>query len=370
MRPAARHSTATPVRRWTEEEIPRFESVRERWGDGFAYEQSPIFLSQAMRRGGWVCEDSDGWMAVAEGLGSTGQYSGVVPLSPTLVTFLPKALDALEANGLLVDSIKHIPATSIPDLLQLGCFAKPPEALASSVSVLDDLPEDRFPQVVVPVGSGGWQDEDPGFGALLRETPAGSGVQDFRYQLRRFYRRVEQAGSSVELVDFLSVEEDGLRAAVERWVESIRRRFAARGWPLVRDYERCFVEPNVSVISTVRAGKLQADGLVILVDGVPAGLWISGPISRTCDGVYVLISDTRVYNLSYFTLLTAMLAARDRGKSFLTLGGSELESLFRFKKIARGPGGSRVWLREVGELVTVRKESGPRKPSSGALKRP
>jgi hypothetical protein len=125
---------------------------------------------------------------------------------------------------------------------------------------------------------------------------------------------------------------------LSNWTYLVEKRFLDRGWPKMRDAKKCLYEPNIAIFKAAYLKICDTCGEVFLVDDIACGAWVGEQISPQCMGVYSLVAHTNIFNLSYFVLLKSLIFARSKGLRYVTLGGSESESLFRFKSIARsGP---------------------------------
>jgi hypothetical protein len=343
------------IRQWNDSDLADFAAAKSLWGSGFAYEQNAVYLRQAMRRGGWVYSDIGGWLAISADYYGEGTHVGLVPLSHQVPGLVMRALPALLDAGISLKFIKHLDPADAQALCATDGFVFEIQQAGSPVSAyLDDLSEDRYPQALLRVGGGRWEENADSTREWLSVLPSGRGMQDFRYQLRRFCRRVPLAGRAIAATSFAAAADCELEEAVVNWVESIRERFMSRGWPLVRNYEGTFATPNLSLIRSVRRYGDACDGWMVAVDGRPSALVVSSDVSSRCAGVYSLFADTRIFNLSYYTLYLAMVSARRKGREWISLGGSEVESLFKFKTVGAGRSGGAV-IRSVCEVQVSRR---------------
>src|SRR5262249_50800993 len=154
---------------------------------------------------------------------------------------------------------------------------------------------------------------------------------DFRYQVRRFLRRCAIRSESIIVRTLDNADPSLARAATDHWLSSISIRYGRPSRPIVRDFAKQFRTPVDAGLEAIPFNPEQVFGEVVEVGGAPRGLWVGQASSTHCLGIYVLIADTRVINLSDFMLLRAMATGRDCGVDYVNVGGSELATLFRFK---------------------------------------
>jgi len=315
---------------WTTGDRDGFLRARAAWGDPLAYEQSWLYLCQALRRGGWTVSNAEGWAAIARDYVRPGVHAMVVPMGKRTAEFISSAILLLSANGIVVGLIKHVPKDLLDDLLNSSEILFRKSGASDSEESLEDISEDQFPQVLVPVGEGRWSpkvSDNPDALAL----PSGRESQDFRYQVRRFLRSQERTNSAIDIRSLRTTTDFETSHAIERWLESVRRRYSGADRPKVNSFVSTFREPVVAIIRAARNWNSSIVGEVLGVNGRYSALWAGEKVSDTCFGIYVLIADTNVKNLSDYTLLRALLGARSVGAKYVNLGGSELSSLFRFK---------------------------------------
>ena len=177
--------------------------------------------------------------------------------------------------------------------------------------------------------------------------PRATEFSDLRYQVRRCLRKFGEAKRKWKTIPLRMVQRDELEKLIDRWAESAVARFRARGWPMVVDPQVTLVEPNKAV-ALASSGY---PGQVVCVDGVASALWIAESTSDTVIGLYCLLADTRYYNLAYLNVALALASFSGSGFQSILLGGSEIESLFRFKRITSRDTASTVVLRRVRDLV-------------------
>lgn len=339
------------VHEWSEGSRPAFDEAKRRWGDPVAYEQSWVYVCQALRRGGWICRSSAGWMAIARNYRGRGRHVGVVPLATDLVVFVQTVARVLESSPMRPETIKHIPqelahavATAVG-----GSPRRRDEVI--ECTWLDDVSEDRFPQVLFDVSEGGWLKEDTACVRWLDVVPAGHDMASFRYQIRRFCRTHLEKGVPVRVrpVSIGSIVNDCTRV-LQGWVGSFRHRLGRRGVS-IRDVQGCLFDPVQAVAAWTVRHRAEAIGQAIDVNGVPSAVWLGSAVSRQTLGLYVFLASTDVRHLSDYVLYLALSKARELGFKWTNLGGSELSELYRFK--ARGGKlsvGSRIRCRDVAEI--------------------
>lgn len=322
---------------WSEKERRYFEDAKRLWGDPLAYEQSWLYLNQALRRGGWVCRNEEGWMAVARDYFGPGRHAAVVPLSPDLGSFLVSAIQTLGSLGIRLCALKHIPANRLDSVLSRDHLRIRLHPAFSESTYLEEISEDRFPQVLVNVERHSWASEGNHCHKWIPSVPRGAEARELRYQIRRFCRLYLERGVTLDRVRVSEAQFEDIHKALENWLESVKKRFAQAGRPRVRQFESCFLEPVQAVIEFTRRHPAEATGCLIKVGEIPSALWIGTRISSICFSVNVLLADTSIVGLSDFTLYLALLEGQGAGASWVNLGGSELESLFRFKRtLGRG----------------------------------
>lgn len=326
------------------------ESAKQKWGDPFAYEQSYVYLRQAMRRGGWMFQGEDGFVCIARMNTPSGKNAMITPMTRSYHRFLPSAVKQCAAEGIAIASIRHVPINDAAHVKEAFGRISIPTQRHSSQEVLDDLSEDRFPQVGVEVLPSVWRPSAIADSVVDQEMIP-SVFADFRYQVRRFRKRYPST-SSIRLISLRDATREECIGALDTWMLSLKRRIEFRGWPNVRDYERTFREPNAFLIEDACAGKIAPLGLLVKIDDVPRALWIGGEVSSRGFGVYVLFGDTEIFNVSYYILYTCLLWAKESGYERVLLGGSEAESLFRFKSLKAAEGGpeSYIRFRELAEI--------------------
>lgn len=317
---------------WSADERPYFEYAKQRWGDPLAYEESWLYLYQALRRGGWVCRNAEGWMAIARDYLGYGHHAVVVPLSQNLSKYLPCAMTTLSVRKIRPEVVKHIPIHLSNSLLSSGDFVLRQHSTATEDVFLEDLSEDSFPQVLVNIDQAEWEHARNHYAGWIPSFPRGPQGRNLRQQVRRFYRLYLNKDIPLKLEPIIDARLVDLDAALSDWCVSARKRFALAGRPRVRGFESCFLEPVQAVISFARRHPDDAVGFLIKVSEKPSGLWIGTRISEICFSINVLLADTTVNTLSDFTLYLALLQAQKLGAKWVNLGGSELESLFRFKR--------------------------------------
>ena len=337
--------------RWTQlsevgesRERKRFMAARARWGRPDAYEQAWLYLGQAMRRGGWFVESEAGWAAVARNYVDQEAHALVCTMSSDVAAFVNDVLsDAPSALSGTVALVKHVGSDDATRLSEWGPHWRCQEL---SVSNLDAASEDRLPQVVIRLDAIEYVDEEEKSLAL----PATSAYSDFRYQVRRGLRRLESMAAVPESVDLSGIGVGQLERLVGQWADGAVGRFRSRGWPdIVSPYET-LIAPNIAVIRKALSLSEGVDGQVLLINGEPAAVWIGEDNGRNGMGIYCLLADTRWYNLAYLNLAHAMQRAHERRGRLLLLGGSELESLFRFKRVPSAQKTRLFYLRRVVDL--------------------
>ncbi len=316
---------------WTESSHQEFAQAKVRWGEPLAYEESWLYLSQALRRGGWILSGSEGWLAVARDYLGIGEHAAVVPMAAQPAEFIAAAVPHLAENGIDVKLVKHVPKVAAEDLVSCGLFETANRNPDSTPQRLEELSEDTFPQILINITQENWIPEHIVSSDMIPETLSGGRAKDFRYQVRRFWRHNVGRMGRVVVDDLLTVGSDVIEVALHHWIESVRLRFGSGTRPKVDDFNAVFTAPVAAVVRTARASPEPAWGELVSVDGVPRAIWVGQTISNQCFGVYGLVADTRTRNLSDFTLLRALLAAKDSGSRVANLGGSELSSLFAFK---------------------------------------
>jgi hypothetical protein len=322
---------------WSEEVCREFEDSVRRWGDPLAYEQNWVYLAQCCRRGGWVCSDSYGWVAVAKDYLGVGRHAAVVPLSADMVDFLPSAMRFLQGEGIRPEVVKHVPV-QYADMLSNQGFAirRHPTEYELSTVCLEELSEDRCPQVLINIGYISWIKDESDCAQWLDCVPDGPLFGDFRYQLRRFCRKYLRNGVEVTEAPVTQSTLDVTNQALHNWLESVKIRFSQAGRPKVVDFNACFREPVEALLEFALQHPNDVIGSVISVGSRPSSIWLGSRISEVCFGVYILLADTRVRNLADFTLYRALCNASMLGFQWVNLGGSELRSLYHFKaKLSR-----------------------------------
>jgi len=326
-------------------ERSRFVEARDRWGQVDAYEQAWLYLGQSMRRGGWFVESEEGWAAVAEDYVRPGSHALVSSMSHNLAAFVESVLaEASQTIPGVVTLVKHVGAAEAARLSE-SCQLRPIESRPDDT--LDAVSEDRLPQIIIRLDAIDFRAGPAGPIAL----PTSSAYSDFRYQVRRGLRRLKSMNIDWRRVKFCDIPVNDLERLVYQWAERAVGRFRARGWPdIVTPYETLVV-PNVVVIRRALLDQDHASGQVILIDGKPSAIWIAEDNGRGAVGIYCLLADTLWHNLAYLNLACAMHQARQQGARFLLLGGSELESLFRFKKV---PSTSETFLFHLRRVVDLR----------------
>lgn len=322
------------ITKWGPECRGQFDAARMENGAICAYERSILYLSQAMRRGGWCITNSFGFGALARDYEGIGRHVLICPIARDIGTFLCEAIRECKENGLEIVLIKHILSTQLEELLCTGLRVRP--RLTATETWLDDVSEDNLPQIVLDLMNTGWIKET--VGGLDLMLPSSTSLSDFRYQVRRFGRRLlaPTGERRVQLRPLREVSQEDVSRLISDWINSVSQRFLQRGWPQVRNLYECLSVPNEAVISAAMTHPDISHGDVIFIDDVPVGLWIGEAISTQCLGVYALIANTKHFNLSYLVLLLAIVSALRKGFHFLALGGSETESLFRFKSLSHG----------------------------------
>lgn len=309
-------------------------AAREAGDTACAYERSILYLSQAMRRGGRCVTNPFGFGALAYDYEGTGKHALICPIAEDMVRFLCEAIKECRKNGYEIAVIKHVPDADLHRLICMGFEVRP--RVTAVEAWLDDVSEDNLPQVVLDLSKTGWIEEEiAGLDLLL---PSSVSLSDFRYQVRRFGRRLSSAATG-RILQVRPVHDSGqgdVSRVISDWINAVGQRFLRRGWPRVRDLQECLVVPNESVIRAAMVHRDVSHGEMVFIDDVPVGLWIGESISKQCLGIYALIANTTCFNLSYLVLLLAIVSARRRGFDFLALGGSETESLFRFKSLSQG----------------------------------
>jgi len=331
------------VEPWGANAFRTFSDARAKWGAACAYEQAWLYLKQALRHGGWSVSATNGWLAVADCYSGSDQRVIVSPLAHNVPAFIQTALKVLRDQGLEVDVAKHLSEEDATELVALGGTW-----LDTTREVFDELAEiseDAFPQALIGVAPRLWSPAAID-SSLVPTLPNGREAADFRYQVRRFLRRSVRRQDSIVVTNFKNDRGLGSQAAIDNWMASIRARYGTLR-PVVRDFAKQFRSPVEAVVAAARGSPENIHGEIIEVGGVPRGLWLGQAISARCLGVYALLGDTRVTNLSDFVLLRALEAGRDLGVEYVNLGGSELASLFHFKIKASRSDGARRLLRKV-----------------------
>lgn len=318
------------ISEWSRAELDPFQQARRRWGTSIAYEQTWLYLCQALRRGGWVCRNEAGWVAVAADYLGKGRHALVVPMSNHIPTFVKAAADRLRSRGIRPVVVKHIAEGDMRELAADGSFAMENGASSVAVSYLEDLSEDRFPQVIVDFSAQSWTQDESDCSQWVPLTPPGPESADFRYQLRRFCRAYPKRGISVERENIAVAPSESIDEMLDSWMRSVRHRFRLGHRP-VNDYDRCFREPVESVIHQIRQFPEDGFGSLISVEGVPAAHWVAAQILKDGFGIYTVVADTSIRNLAHFTMYSALLHLYHLGARTVNLGGSEEETLFRFK---------------------------------------
>ena len=319
------------------------------YADPFAYELSCLYLSQAMRRGGWFAHYHDGFAALSKDYCGIGCHAIVSVCADSIPDVVKKALRESSALGIKVKYVKHVCLHDAEKLLATRQFTKLQRE--SGTEWLDDLSEDNYPQVILDLDTSTWTDEI--ILGLELQLPASPALSDFRSQIRRWGRRMVRDGNEKFVVQdlrqtsFLECER-----MLSDWSLVVEKRFLERGWPKVRDAKKCLYEPNLAVFLAAYSHKFTTCGEVFLIDGIPRGAWVGEQLSTKCLGIYSLIADTSIFNLSYFVLLRSLMFARSEGLSHVTLGGSESESLFRFKSISNSGYEGFCQERKVYDLAT------------------
>lgn len=319
---------------WTRNEMSYFENAKNICGESLAYEQNWLYLIQAMRRGGWVYRDTNGWIAVSKDYLGIGRHAAVVPISNNLVTFLDNAMEALHTKNIKPEIIKHVPEYWIKSILSCGGSIVQQHSNIMKEVYFEDFSEDRFPQVLVDVGSQNWINEESDCNKWIPITLKGSKLQDFRYQVRRFCRRYFNEGISVNNELLSNCKMEDVELAINNWLESVKKRFKQPCRPKIHDYGACFSKPIQEVARFVHQNPTVGEGSLITVGDVPSAMWIGSHISEDCFGIYVLFADTSIRGLSEYTMYLALLRAKELGVRYVNMGGSELESLFMFKNKA------------------------------------
>jgi len=335
------------VLEWSSCQRVHFHEAKEQWGDPLAYEQSWLFVCQTLRRGGWICRDSDGWMAVARDYLGPGRHAVVVPMSSNLCRFLESGLRELRARGIVPSVVKHLTYEVANSLISTGRFTELQHPEITSSIFLDDLSEDRLPQVLAKVSAEHWTTADRLHRQWVPLVPTHPGGAEFRHQLWRFLRTYPERGASLTLQTIGAAEATDINRALRNWSNSLRNRLQRAGQPRVRDFSRCFLDPVQAAIDYARHDNGDTVGQIVAVENEPSSLWIGTRISRECVAVNVLLADTTVKSLSYYTVYLACHLAHQLGAGCVNLGGSELESLFRFKMRAAG-------VASIGQLTTRR----------------
>ncbi len=322
---------------WTIREKPQFDYAKIHWGNPLAYEQSWLYVNQAMRRGGWVCTGSDGWMAVARDYRGPGRHVAIVPISRDLGEFLSHAMAELQSHGIKVETIKHIPEESLESVLSNASFVAFRHPVLTDNTYLDDISEDRLPQVLINIDQDGWTRDDSNYFKWIEYIPTGPAAREFRYQIRRFCRLYLAKEVTFAKKPIMDTEDRQIDKALSNWLDSVRKRFAQTERPQVCNFAACFVEPIKAVTAFSRECPREIIGFVISLEDVPQALWIGTQVSQLCFSVNVLIANTSIVGLSDFTLYLAIREAQRLGLRWVNLGGSEIETLFRFKhKLCRG----------------------------------
>lgn len=334
---------------WGNAEAKPFEHAKAQWGDPLAYEQCLLYLQQSMRHGGWVVRNDCGWLGVARDYLAEGAHAGVVPLGVDLVDFIPRALQTLSGAGIAVQRLKHLPcdiAFRLNGQWGLVVHEHPSIEVGSPMEVFS---EDRMPQVLLRVQESAWMPESGSCGVFVERLPSGSQMQNLRYQVRRFCRRSLVPGGRVRRQDLRESKRAEIQDGLARWFESLQQRVSGRPGPRVDDMAKCFLDPVVAVIEMARCGA-EAHGELVVLNDVPVAVWVGADVSSACYGVYVLVADTRVKHLSDFVVYLTMCWARDRGSTWMNIGGSELSSLFHFKRKSKSASNDTICERRVIEM--------------------
>jgi|GEM_PF-2898358 len=346
------------IQTWSTLAVEAFLASRNAYGDPCAYEQATLYLAQSMRRGGWYSLTPRGFVAIAKDYDGDGRHALVCAMGPDVGDLILATVDACAAAAITVVRVKHVRPETAEQLLVTGRFAPAAQVLAKAW--LDDLSEENYPRIVIDLQSTEWTDARvAGVETVLPTTPS---LADFRYQVRRFGRRLDgsrKATVQIQTLGNLTLGE--CEELLVRWSSVVETRFGKRGWPQVRNVQSCLLEPNRAVLESALSRTDGPVGELVRVGEVPAALWIGEAVSSTCLGLYALIADTTVFNLAYWILLRALVHARTAGMRFVALGGSETENLFRFKSLSHGRGSDVCKLDRAQDLVC--RSGDPRVPS-------
>jgi len=319
-----------------------FLRIKNSWKSEENFEDSWLYVCQACRDGGWIVETESILIVISEGYFMRGNAVVWFAYCPGLST-LADIFTALRHLPLKVSLFKHFPLDRSDILDDIGWM---PLKIKHGIP-LDEISEDAYPQVCISLEN---QELSPDASVNL-SLPTSSDFYDFRYQVRRFRRRLSTP--SVEC--FIPVDKTNLvecRDCVHRWARNATKRFRQRGWPILLDPVATLIQPNLSVLEA----SLSFSAFAIRIDGVVRALWVCDLNFKHSLGVYLLIAETDFFNLSYFNLATVFDFALRKGRSEILLGGSEVESLFRFKSGNQGVDAKSMRFRRVVDLVPVSSE--------------
>lgn len=325
--------------------------ARKRWGEPLAYEQGLLYLWQACRRGGWWFSVDDVGMAlVAKDYSGPGEHEVIVPLAPDIPRFFNMLRSDETFQYLRPGKVRHVPSRGLEGVRDLEFLRAVRRAKEAYDGRLEDLSEDRFPQVIAKLGDRWIHGVDTG-SDLVPVLPTGHGYAELRYQVRRFVRDARQKAVEVGVRSLSAVGSAEVHAAIRHWMGSLQERYSKPGRPEVADFSECFRRPVEVVIDGVREFVFSGGvGELAFVEGKPRGGWAGAWVSSKCFGVYILFADTGVRGLSEFIMYRAGLYALISGYQFVNLGGSELDSLYSFKR-KMAPEGEGGTVRELSEFA-------------------
>ncbi|MBO9712490.1 hypothetical protein [Sphingomonas sp.] len=258
------------------------------------------------------------------------------PFGADLPAFFAELVKLMEVQGIRLDTLRHVPiersvtvAEQVSAVADLVCGPNTPVEF-----------EDRFPQIewdlraVLPEA------------VLPRDLPQSFPSAEFsnwRYQARRFVR-----GNGEPIVRDYDIDTDFAAACAfaERIAGEMDDHGAHKG-------DRA-IAPVVRFLERLRLARAEHFGRVMEVAGKMVGLSVGGAVTGDMAALYVHLADHNLRGGAQFCFLEAMHTARALGFERLCVGGSETESLLRFKAWNFGHAFHRyATKRELCEIDTV-----------------